>query len=94
MLRDLYKVITLKKPIPVAVYIKNIYKVYIFIKIKNKKSRILFKRKNTLLNLVLINIYGPLFTLRNRYTYFLKIVDNYFKKNLNNPAKAPEKCFK
>ena len=55
-------------------------KYMLLIKLKIRSPVYYLSEKNTLLALILINIYGPLFTLRNRYNYFFKIVDNYLKK--------------
>ena len=40
----------------------------------------LVKRKEDLLNLVSIDIYGLLLTLLVKNRYFLKVVDNYSRK--------------
>ena len=79
-LRNLYKIIILKKLILIVYNHNNICEIYILIKFNNSKSHEINKRKIAVFNLISINIYDLLSLFRNDYAYFLKIVYNYFWK--------------
>jgi hypothetical protein len=60
---------------------KNIYEVYVIIKIRNKTNNKVSKRKLSLLDFILINIYRLFLIILNRAQYFFKIINNYIKKS-------------
>jgi len=60
--------------------IKNSCKVYILIKLYNKRNYYINKHKIAILTFILINICKLLLILKFKHKYFLKIVDNYFCK--------------
>jgi hypothetical protein len=62
-------------------------KIYTLIKIRNRINIYILKRKNNLLNLVLINIYKLLFMAFSDARYFLKAVDNYTRKSWVMPLR-------
>ena len=54
--------------------------VYTTMKMRNWTNRYISKRKDNLLDFILINICGPLPTALSGARYFLKIVNNYTRK--------------
>jgi hypothetical protein len=48
---------------------------------RNKTNSKVSERKLSLLNLILINICGPLPTALSGAQYFLEIIDNYIRKS-------------
>ncbi len=60
--------------------IRNSCKIYILIKLYNKRNYYINKYKTIILILISINIYKLLLVLKLKYKYFFKIVNNYFCK--------------
>jgi hypothetical protein len=58
----------------------DFYKIYAIIKMRNRINAYVLERKANLLNLVLIDIYGPFFTALSDARYFLKAINNYIRK--------------
>jgi len=79
-LQKLYKIIILLKSIFIIEDIKNFYKIYILIKLYNKRNYYISKYKIVILAFILINICKLLLVLKFKYKYFFKIVNNYFYK--------------
>ena len=79
-LRDLHKITTLEKPIPIVHNHDDVCEVCALIKFNNHKGHKVSERKAVILNLVSIDICGPLPLSRDDYVYFLKIVDNHSRK--------------
>jgi thiamine pyrophosphokinase len=78
-LKNLYQVITLQRAIH-KLKIMEPYKVCALTKIRNQTNGHVSERKSYLLNLVLINIYGPLPKALSGARYFLKIINNHTRK--------------
>jgi thiamine pyrophosphokinase len=85
-LKSLSVIITLQKIIRKLNEIKSC-KVYTLIKMRNRTNIYILKRKNNLLNLVLINIYKLLSMTLSGARYFLKAVDNYTRKSWVMPLR-------
>ena len=83
-LRNLHKVTTLKKPIPI-VEAEAPCEVYAITKMTNKRNRTLAERRPRILALVFVDICGPLPTSRLGFEYFLKIVDNWSRRTWHLP---------
>ncbi len=79
-LRQLHKIITLKKSIFINDSHKNVYKICVFIKFINKREHNVSDWKTSILILIFINICKSLSSFLNSELYFLEIVDNYFRK--------------
>jgi hypothetical protein len=62
-------------------------KIYILIKMQNRINVRILKRKNNLLNLILINICKLLSVTFNGARYFLEAVDNYTRKSWIMPLR-------
>ncbi len=60
--------------------IKNSGKIYVLIKLCNKRNYYINKRKIVILVFILIDICELLLILKLKHKYFLKIVNNYFCK--------------
>ena len=90
-LRNLHKVTTLEKPIPVSKEEDHICEVCALTKLTNKRGKAT-ERKTSLLALVSIDICGPLPASREGYTYFLEIVDNYSRKIWSIPLKRRDEA--
>ena len=93
-LRGLHKVTTLRKPIPIVEKRSEPCEVCAVTKMTNAHSRRLAERKTNILELVSIDICGPLPASRLGYEYFLEIVDNHSRRTwvipLRKRADAPE----
>ena len=76
-LRNLYKIIILKKLILIVYNHDDIYKVYVLIKFINNKNYEISKYKIAIFNLILVNICDFLSLFCNNYIYFLKIINNH-----------------
>jgi hypothetical protein len=79
-LKSLNRVTTLQKTIHKPKEI-DLCEVCATIKMRNRINVYVFKRKANLLNLILIDIYGPLPVTLNDARYFLKTVDNHTRKS-------------
>ena len=92
-IRNLHKVTTLKKPIPI-VETDAPCEVCAITKMTNKRNRTLAERRPRILALVSIDICGPLPIFRLGYEYFLEIIDNYSRRTwiilLRKRSDAPE----
>ena len=87
-LRNLHKVTTLSK----AILIVNTdypYKVCSLTKIKKRRGEAIGRKKG-ILQLVSLDICGPIPSLRLGFRYFLIIVDNYLRKKQGYPLKTRE----
>jgi hypothetical protein len=89
-LRNLHKVTTLEKPIPVFIEHDSVCEVCALTKFRNRHSQSVSDRKTSVLALVSIDICGPLPRSHAGYTYFLVIVDNYSRKLWVIPLKRRE----
>jgi len=76
----LYKNTILLKLVSIIKNIKNSCKIYILIKLYNKRNYYISKYKTIILTFILINICKLLLILKLKYKYFFKIVNNYFCK--------------
>ena len=79
-LHQLHKIITLKKSILINNSYKNVCKIYMFIKFINKWEHNVSDWKTSILTFIFINICESLSSFFNNESYFLKIVDNHFRK--------------
>jgi len=89
-LRDLHKVTTLKKPIPIVHDQENVCEVCALTKFNNRKGHEISEHKAAILNLISVDICGPLPLSRDGYAYFLEIVDNHSRKTWTIPLKRRE----
>jgi hypothetical protein len=78
-LRNLHKVITLKRPVLVPVD-REIYRVCKLIKLRNRTNKALLLWKEAILALVLVDIAGPFLPMIRGNKYFIQIVDNATRK--------------
>ncbi len=79
-LHQLHKIIILKKSIFINDNHKNVCKICVFIKFINKWEHNVSNWKTSILTFIFINIYESLLSFLDSELYFLKIVDNHFKK--------------
>ena len=90
-LRNLHKVTTLEKPIPISKDEDHVCEVCALTKLTNKRGKTT-ERKTSLLALVSIDICGPLPASREGYIYFLEIVNNYSRKIWSIPLNKREEA--
>src|SRR6266536_4170179 len=67
--------------IPTKYINKDIYEVCALLKIKKYRKRTAVPNKLNPLELISIDIYGPLFNKINGSRYFLEIINNYIRKS-------------
>ncbi len=79
-LRQLHKIITLKKSILINDSHENVYEICALIKFINKREHNFSDWKTSILTFIFINICESLSSFLNNESYFLKIVDNHFRK--------------
>ncbi len=79
-MQKLYKTTISSKFVLIIKDIENSCKIYILIKLYNKKNSYISKYKTIILAFILINICKLLLILKLEYKYFFKIVNNYFYK--------------
>ncbi len=79
-LRQLHKIITLKKSILINNSHENVYKICALIKFINKQEHNVSDWKISILTLIFINICKSLSSSLDSESYFLEIVDNHFRK--------------
>ena len=79
-IRNLHKVTTLSKPIPIAKEHVSVCEVWALTKFTNRRNHQLSPRKPEILALISINICGQLPLSREGYAYFLEIVDNHSRR--------------
>ena len=79
-LRNLHKVITLRKSIFIVEKRSESCEICAITKMINSHSRRLVERKINILKLIFIDICESLFVSRLDYEYFLKIVNNHFRR--------------
>ncbi len=79
-LHQLHKIITLKKPIFINNSHKNVCEICAFIKFINKWEHNVSDWKTSILTFIFINICESLSSFLNSESYFLKIVNNHFRK--------------
>ncbi len=79
-MQKLYKITIFLKFVSINKDIKNSCKIYILIKLYNKRNYYINKYKTVILAFILINIYKLLLVLKLKYKLFFKIVNNYFCK--------------
>jgi len=79
-LRQLHKIITLKKSIFINNSHKNVCEIYALIKFINKREHNVSNWKTSILTFIFINICESLSSFLDSESYFLKIVDNHFRK--------------
>ncbi len=79
-LHQLYKIITLKKSILINNSYKNVCKICVLIKFINKWEHNVSDWKTSILTFIFINICKSLSSSLNNELYFLKIIDNHFRK--------------
>ena len=79
-LRDLHKVITLHKSIFIVEKRNESCEMCAITKMINAHSRRLVERKINILKLIFIDICESLFASRLDYEYFLKIMNNHFRR--------------
>ena len=78
--RNLHKVIILHKSIFIVEKRNESYEICTITKIINTYNRCLIKRKINILKLIFIDICESLFVSRFDYEYFLKIMNNHFRR--------------
>ena len=79
-LQDLHKVTTLKKSIPTTTDPGSVCEVCALTKMTNKRGHYISPQKSNILDLVSIDICGPLPTSWAGYRYFLEIIDNHSRR--------------
>ncbi len=79
-LRQLYKVITLEKPILINDSHEDVCEICALTKFINKRGHNVSDRKTSILTLIFIDICGPLSSSLDSESYFLEIVDNHSRK--------------
>ncbi len=79
-LHQLHKIITLKKPIFINNSHKNVCEICAFIKFINKQEHNINDQKTSILILIFIDICESLSLFLNSESYFLKIMNNHFRK--------------
>ncbi len=79
-LRQLHKIITLKKSIFINNSHENVCEICALIKFINKREHNVNDWKTSILTFIFINICESLSSFLDSKLYFLKIVDNHFKK--------------
>ncbi len=79
-LRQLHKIITLKKSILINNNHENVCEICALIKFINKQEHNISDQKTSILTLIFINICKSLLSFLNSKLYFLKIIDNHFRK--------------
>jgi len=79
-LRQLHKIITLKKPIFINNSYENVCEICALIKFINKREHNVSNQKTSILTFIFINICESLSSFLDSESYFLKIVDNHFRK--------------
>ncbi len=79
-LRQLHKIITLKKSIFINDSHENVCKICALIKFINKREHNISDWKTSILTFIFINICESLSSFLNSESYFLKIVNNHFRK--------------
>ena len=86
-LRQLHKVTTLEKPIPINDSHEDVCEVCALTKFINKRGHNVSDRKTSILALISIDICGPLPSSLDSESYFLEIVDNHSRKTWCIPLK-------
>ncbi len=86
-LRDLHKVTTLSKPIPIVKDNADVCEVCALTKFVNQRGHNISERKANILALISIDICGPLPLSFTGYQYFLEIVDSHSRKIWTIPLK-------
>ena len=93
VLRSLHKITTLETPVPIAVDKNCPCEVCALTKMRKMRGEVA-QRKKSILDLVSIDICGPIDADRNGKRYFLHIIDNYSRKrwsySLISRTEAPE----
>ncbi len=79
-LRQLHKIITLKKPILINNSHENVCEICALIKFINKREHNVSDQKTSILTFIFIDICESLSSFLDSELYFLKIVDNHFRK--------------
>ncbi len=79
-LRQLHKIITLKKSILINDSHENVCEICALIKFINKREHNVSDWKTSILTLIFINICESLSSFLDSESYFLEIVDNHFRK--------------
>jgi len=79
-LRQLHKIITLKKSILINNSHENVCKICALIKFINKQEHNVKNQKTSILTFIFINICESLSLFLDNELYFLKIIDNHFRK--------------
>jgi len=79
-LRQLHKIITLKKSILINDSHENVCEICALIKFINKREHNISNQKTSILTLIFINICESLLLFLDSELYFLKIVNNHFRK--------------
>ena len=79
-LRSLHKVTTLSQPVPIVVDDTCPCEVCALTKMKNRRGKVT-ARKGSVLELISVDICGPIECSRNKEVYFLLIVDNHARKH-------------
>ncbi len=79
-LHQLHKIITLKKFIFINNSYKNVCEICVLIKFINKREHNVSDWKTSILTFIFINICESLSSFLDSESYFLKIVDNHFRK--------------
>ena len=79
-LHQLYKIITLKKSILINNSHENVCEICALIKFINKWEHNVSNRKTSILTFIFINICESLSSFLDSESYFLKIVNNHFRK--------------
>ncbi len=79
-LRQLHKIITLKKPIFINNSHENVCEICALIKFINKREHNISNQKTSILTFIFINICESLSLFLNNESYFLEIMNNHFRK--------------
>jgi len=79
-LRQLHKIITLKKSIFINDNHENVCEICALIKFINKREHNVNDQKTSILTFIFINICESLSLFLDNESYFLEIVDNHFRK--------------
>ena len=85
---NLHKIMTLSKSIFIVKKKDHICEVCALTKFRNKREHQVSERKTAILNLISIDICGPLPLSYTDYSYFLKIVDNHLWRTWIIPLKC------
>jgi hypothetical protein len=92
MISKLHKVTTLKDKIKIPPKERRICKSCKIGKMRNRTSRVLAEHKKEALQLVSLDIAGPLPTSLRGNRYFMQIIDNYTRKNWSIPLKSKDEA--